>query len=180
MMRIQPSIGGLIFAVFLLHLSLCPEAKASFVARYVPQESARQTTVAVVQSRRLCGYSPGARPSRCWRKYSLKSGADITEEQVSDCGEVKSELSSTTTNLDVSNREEIWRRDDDASTSISRPSNSKRIVSNTKAPNLGAYWDILRPQNIPASFGLVAAGALAASHTTAAVLDPKVCVFPLG
>lgn len=180
MMRIQPSIGGLIFAVSVSHLSLCPEAKSLFVARYVPQEPSRLTTAAVVQSRRLCRYSPGARPSRRWRKYSLKSGADITEEQVSDRGDVKSERSSTTTNLDVSNREEIRRLDDESSFSIPRPSNNKRIVSNTKAPNLGAYWDILRPQNIPASFGLVAAGALAASHTTAAILDPKVCIFPLG
>lgn len=40
--------------------------------------------------------------------------------------------------------------------------------------NLGAYWDILRPQNIPSSFGLVAAGALVASHSVGSMLDPKV------
>lgn len=179
-MYIQPSAGGLIFAVFLSHLSLCPEAKASFVARYIPKEPARQTTTAVVQSRWICRCSPGARSPRRGRNYSLKSGAEITEEQVSDCGDVRGELPSPTSNLDVNNNEEILRRDDEASTSIPPPSSSIRMVSNTKAPNLRAYWDILRPQNIPASFGLVAAGALAASHTTAAVLDPKVRIFPLG
>ncbi|CAN0165033.1 unnamed protein product [Ectocarpus sp. 12 AP-2014] len=43
-----------------------------------------------------------------------------------------------------------------------------------KSPNLSAYWEILRPNNIPASFGLVAAGALVASHTAVALLEPKV------
>lgn len=44
-----------------------------------------------------------------------------------------------------------------------------------KPPNLSAYWEILRPNNIPASFGLVAAGALVASHTAVALFEPKVC-----
>lgn len=44
-----------------------------------------------------------------------------------------------------------------------------------KPPNLRAYWEILRPNNIPASFGLVAAGALVASHTAVALFEPKVC-----
>ena len=43
-----------------------------------------------------------------------------------------------------------------------------------KPPNLGAYWEILRPHNIPASFGLVAAGALVASHSPSSLLDGKV------
>ena len=43
-----------------------------------------------------------------------------------------------------------------------------------KSPNLGAYWEILRPHNIPASFGLVAAGALVASHSLSSLLDRKV------
>lgn len=47
-------------------------------------------------------------------------------------------------------------------------------VAEKKSPNLGAYWGILRPQNIPASFGLVAAGALAASHSPSSLLDGKV------
>lgn len=38
-----------------------------------------------------------------------------------------------------------------------------------------AYWSLLRPSNIPASFGLVAAGALVASHSVASLLDAKVC-----
>ncbi|CAM9527957.1 unnamed protein product, partial [Hapterophycus canaliculatus] len=42
------------------------------------------------------------------------------------------------------------------------------------APHLGAYWNILRPHNIPSSFGLVAAGALVSSHAVEALLDPKV------
>ena len=47
-------------------------------------------------------------------------------------------------------------------------------TSKNKTPNLAAYWDMLRPHNVPASFGLVAAGALAASHRIATILDPKV------
>ena len=43
-----------------------------------------------------------------------------------------------------------------------------------KSPNLGAYWGILRPHNIPASFGLVAAGALVASHSPSSLMDVKV------
>lgn len=43
-----------------------------------------------------------------------------------------------------------------------------------KSPNLRAYWSILRPHNIPASFGLVAAGALVASHSPSSLLDSKV------
>lgn len=50
----------------------------------------------------------------------------------------------------------------------------------TRSPHLGAYWDILRPQNIPPSFGLVAAGALVASHTVGTMLDPQVCCWAVG
>lgn len=49
-----------------------------------------------------------------------------------------------------------------------------KLVGPSSSPRLGAYWDILRPQNIPSSFGLVAAGALVASHTVGSMLDPKV------
>lgn len=42
------------------------------------------------------------------------------------------------------------------------------------SPHPGAYWQILRPQNIPLSFGLVAAGALVASHAPGVILNPKV------
>jgi len=42
------------------------------------------------------------------------------------------------------------------------------------SPHAGAYWQILRPHNIPLSFGLVAAGALVASHAPDVVLNPKV------
>lgn len=51
---------------------------------------------------------------------------------------------------------------------------STSTSTSTSAPHLGAYWDILRPQNIPSSFGLVAAGALVASHSVGSMLDPKV------
>ncbi|CAM9993566.1 unnamed protein product [Discosporangium mesarthrocarpum] len=46
-------------------------------------------------------------------------------------------------------------------------------------PNIGAYISLLRPQNIPASFGLVAAGALVSSHGAAALMDPKVMLTAL-
>ncbi|CAN0177624.1 unnamed protein product, partial [Laminaria digitata] len=51
---------------------------------------------------------------------------------------------------------------------------SDGVVEISKSPNLGAYWGILRPQNIPASFGLVAAGALVASHNPSSLLGGKV------
>lgn len=46
--------------------------------------------------------------------------------------------------------------------------------SKVVGPNPAAYFAILRPQNIPSSFGLVAAGALVASHSTASLLEGKV------
>lgn len=49
---------------------------------------------------------------------------------------------------------------------------SDGVVENS--PNLGAYLGILRPHNIPASFGLVAAGALVASHSPSSLMDVKV------
>lgn len=63
----------------------------------------------------------------------------------------------------------------DATIEEERDSPAAASSTSTKSPHLSAYWDILRPQNIPSSFGLVAAGALVASHTVGSILDPKVC-----
>lgn len=58
----------------------------------------------------------------------------------------------------------------------SPPPAAGTVAGTTRSPHLGAYWDIMRPHNIPSSFGLVAAGALVASHTVGSMLDPKVGV----
>lgn len=55
---------------------------------------------------------------------------------------------------------------------ISNPSSGLEVEP--KEPSPGAYWEILRPHNIPFSFGLVAAGALVASHSFSSLLDRKV------
>lgn len=47
-------------------------------------------------------------------------------------------------------------------------------ATSPREPNLRAYWTLLRIQNVPSSFGLVAAGALVASHSMQSLLDPKV------
>lgn len=43
-----------------------------------------------------------------------------------------------------------------------------------RRPNAKAYFSLLRPHNIAPSFGLVAAGALVASHSFSSLLDVKV------
>lgn len=55
------------------------------------------------------------------------------------------------------------------------PEGNSISADGSRQPNLAAYWALLRPHNIPASFGLVAAGALVASHSTTSLLDLKVC-----
>lgn len=59
--------------------------------------------------------------------------------------------------------------------SISAGDDDDDGAAGQKQPHLRAYWEILRPHNVPASFGLVAAGALVASHSAAALLELKVC-----
>lgn len=62
-----------------------------------------------------------------------------------------------------------WREEDKAIATV-----TPRVDVIRRNPNVKAYINLLRPQNIPSSFGLVAAGALVASHRIGVLFDYKV------
>lgn len=99
------------------------------------------------------------------------AGGGNTDERVGR-GDGERGLPASSTSTDVSTSISVLEDDESVISQSESNNNSSRVQK--KSPNLRAYWDILRPHNIPSSFGLVATGALVASHGVGALLDRKV------
>lgn len=112
--------------------------------------------------------------SRSWAPWQINANDREGRVSPSDAGNVRrGGLGSTVV-------EKTGRAERASLEGSANVNNVVRIKSETvtkQRPNPKAYWDLLRPHNIPWSFGLVAAGSLVASHNVGSLLDPKVRIY---